>query len=161
MALETTPASVATEDNYRIKVVDTIAGAAITATEWDGGDDITYMLTADGWNPAQDQGTVTDERLTLAQILERPGKKTKSLTVKYVDGATNNASLAEGTATNIVIRPLIANETAGAADQEVVVWPVLCGEQMDDAPVTNGVFTKSQKLFVTGVVERQTMAAGV
>jgi hypothetical protein len=160
MTLETTPASVGTEGFYRIKVVDTIAGAAITATEWDAGDDITYMLTPDGWNPSQDQTTVTDDRLTLAQALERAGKKTKSLTLKYIDGATNNASLAEGTVTNVVIRPLIANSTAGAADQDVVVWPVTCGEQIDDPPVANGVFTKSQKLFVTGVVARQVMVAG-
>ncbi|MDP3209841.1 MAG: hypothetical protein Q8M65_11890, partial [Rhodoglobus sp.] len=67
--------------------------------------------------------------------------------------------LTEGTAGFIVIRPLVANETAVAAAQKVVVWPVICGEQMDDAPVANGVFTKSQKLFVTGVVTRQTVAA--
>lgn len=162
MALETTPASVATEDNYRIKWVDTIAGAAITATEWDGGDDITYSLTPDGWQPSQDQATVVDDRLTLAQALERPGKKTKGLTVKYVDTASGGATsvLTEGTSGYIVIRPLVANETVGAADQEVVVWPVTCGEQMDDAPVANGVFTKTQKLFVTGAVTRQTMVAG-
>lgn len=161
MALETSPASIATEDNYRIKWVDAIAGAAITAAEWDGGDDITYSLTPDGWTPSQDQATITDDRLTLAQALERPGKKTKGLTVRYVDTASGGATaaLTEGTSGYIVIRPLVANDLAGAAAQKVVVWPVTCGEQMDDAPVANGVFTKSQKLFVTGAVERQTMAA--
>lgn len=159
MALENTPASVATEDNYRIKWVDAIAGAAITAAEWDGGDDLTYSLTGDGLTTAQDQVTVTDERLTLAQTLERPGKKTKSLNLKYVKGSTASTTLTEGTAGFFVIRPAVANETAGAASQVVIVWPSLCGEQMEDAPVANGVFTQSQKIFVTGVVERQTMAA--
>ena len=160
MTLETTPPSTQTDDNYRIRFVPTIAGAAITVAEWNDGDDITYSLTPDGWNPEQDQATVVDDRLTLAQALQRPGKKTKGLTVKYVDGATGAASvLTEGLAGYIVVRPLVANETAAAAAQKVVVWPVICGEQMDDAPVTNGVFTKTQKLFVTGVVTRQTIAA--
>ena len=161
MTLETTPVSYSTEGNYRIKLVDAIAGAAITAAEFDGGDDLTYAFTPDGWNPAQSQVAVSDERLTLEQVLERPGKKTKSLSVKYVDTATGGATavLVEGTAGFIVIRPNVANATAGAAAQKVVVWPVICGEQMDDPPVANGVGTKSQTLFVTGAVNRQTMAA--
>jgi hypothetical protein len=160
MALETTPASTQTEDNYRIRFCPTIAGPAITVAEWEDGEDITYSLTPDGWNPEQDQAVVVDDRLTLAQALQRPGKKTKGLTVKYIDGAAGAATvLTEGTAGFIVIRPLVANETEVAAAQKVVVWPVICGEQMDDAPVANGVFTKSQKLFVTGVVTRQTVAA--
>lgn len=161
MTLETTPASTGTEGNHRIKWVDTIAGAAITVAEWDGGDDITYSLTPDGWNPSQDQAVTVDDRLTLAQALERPGKKTKGLTVKYVDTASGGATavLTEGTSGYIVVRPFTSNATAGAASQKVVVWPVKCGEQMDDAPTANGVFTKTQKLFVTGEVVRQTMAA--
>lgn len=162
MALETTPASTGTEGNHRIKFIDTIASATLapTAAEWDGGDDITYSLTPDGWNPSQDQATVVDSRLTLPQDLERPGKKTKTLEVKYIDGAAGAATvLTEGTAGYIVIRPMVANETAGAAGQKVIVWPVLCGEQRDDAPVANGSFTKSQKLFVTGAVTRVAMLA--
>jgi len=161
MTLETTPVSISTEGNYRIKFVDVIAGAAITAAEFDGGDDLTYSFTPTGWNPVQSQATVTDERLTLPQILERPGKKTKSLSVQYVVSATGGATavLVEGTAGFIVIRPNVANATAGAAAQKVVVWPILCGEQMADPPVANGVDTTSQPLFVTGAVTRQTMAA--
>jgi len=161
MTLETTPVSYSTEGNYRIVFVDAIAGAAITASEFDSGDDLTYSFTPDGWNPSQSQVAVSDERLTLEQVLERPGKKTKSLSVKYVDTATGGATaaLVEGTAGFVVVRPLIANETAGAADQKVVVWPIICGEQMDDPPVANGVGTKSQMLFVTAAVNRQTMAA--
>ena len=160
MTLETTPASTSTEGNYRIKFVTTIAGASATVAEFDDGDDITYSLTPDGWNPSQDQAVINDERMTLEQILERPGKKTKSLTVKYVDGAAGATSvLIEGTAGFILVRPIVPNETAGAAAQKYIRWPVLCGEQMDDAPVTNGVFTKSQKLFVTGAVTREALIA--
>ena len=141
-------------------VVPTIAGPAITVSEFNAGTAITYSLTPDGWNPEQDQATVTDDRLTLAQTLQRPGKKTKGLTLKYVDATTGAALvLTEGTSGFIVIRPLIPNATAVAAAQKVVVWPVLCGEQEDDGPVANGVFTKSQKLFVIGVVTRQAVAA--
>ena len=160
MTLETTPASTSTEGNYRIKFLPTIAGASATVAEFDDGDDITYSLTPDGWTPSQDQAVVQDDRLTLEQILERPGKKTKSLMVKYVDGATGAASvLIEGTAGFIIVRPIVPNETAGAAAQKYLRWPVLCGEQMDDAPTTNGVFTKSQKLFVTGAVTREALIA--
>jgi hypothetical protein len=160
MALETTPASTSTEDNYRIKFVPTIAGAALAASEWTDGTDITYSLTPDGWTPTQDQAVVADDRLTLDQALERPGKKTKSLMLKYVDGAAGAvAVLIEGTAGFIAVRSMVANSETGAAAQKVVVWPVTCGEQMDDAPVSNGVFTKSQKLFVTGPVTRQVIIA--
>jgi hypothetical protein len=164
VAAETVPASVGTEAFHRIKFISTIASATLapTAAEWDAGADITYSLTPDGWNPSQDQATVVDERLTLAQTQERAGKKTKSLEVKYVDGAVAGSAavtLTEGTAGFIGIRPMVANATAGAAAQKVVIWPVTCGEQRDDAPVANGVFTKSQKLFVTGQVTRVAMLA--
>jgi len=158
--IEVTPASTSTEGNYRIKFVTTIAGAAATVAEFNDGTDITYSLTPDGWNPSQDQAVITDDRLTLEQILERPGKKTKSLMVKYVDSATGAATvLIEGTAGFILVRPIVPNETVGVAAQEYVRWPVTCGEQMDDAPTTNGVFTKSQKLFVTGAVTREALIA--
>jgi hypothetical protein len=164
MALETTPASVGTEGNHRIKFLATIGSGTLapTVAEWDAAPDLTYSLMPDGWNPTQDQATVVDARLTLAQDLERPGKKTKTLDVKYVDSATAGSAsvtLIEATAGYIVIRPKVANATAGAAAQKVVVWPILCGEQRDDAPVANGVFSQSQKLFVTGAVTRVAMLA--
>jgi len=159
MTLETTPASTGVEGNFRVKWVDAIAGAAITAAEFEGGDDLTYSLTPDGWQPAQDQATAVDDRLTLAQALERPGKKTKSLTLKYIHGSTADTTLVEGTAGYIVARPITPNATAGTAAQKVVVWPALCGEQVQDAPVSNGVFTKTSKIFVTGAVAYHTVAA--
>jgi hypothetical protein len=164
MALETTPPSVGAEDNLRIKFVTTIADVtAPTVTEWESGQDITYSLTPDGWQPTQDQAVTVDDRLTLAQALERPGKKTKSLTLRYVyGGATEPAAdeLVEGTAGYFMVRPGIANETAGTAAQKVTIWPVLTGEQVEEAPPANGVFTISQKCFVTGaVVQRVALVA--
>lgn len=156
MAQEVTPASVGAEDNLRIKFVAAIANVATpTVAEWEGGDDVTYSLTPDGWQPTQDQAVTVDDRLTLAQALERPGKKTKSLTLRYVyGGATEPAAdaLVEGTAGYFIVRPAVANETAAAAGQKVTIWPVLTGEQVEEAPAANGVFTISQKCFVTGAV---------
>lgn len=157
MTLEVTPPSVGTENNLRIKFIDTITDASGVpdVSEWDAGIDITYSLTPDGWTPSQDQATVVDDRLTLAQALERPGKKTKGLSIKYVYGTDTDVAadeLIEGTAGYIVVRAGVANDTAGAAGQLVTVWPVLCGEQIEDPAVANGVFTMSQKLYVTGEV---------
>lgn len=158
MTAETKPASTNADGNYRIKFFDTTAPA--TNTDWDGGDDITYSLTPDGWNPSQDQASVADDRLTAPQAFERPGKKTKSLSVKYVKSTTGATTiLTEGAAGFIGLRPSVANDTAGAADQEVWLWPVTCGEQMLDAPVANGVETFTQKLFVTGDVTVVTLTA--
>jgi len=114
MTLETTPASTSTEGNYRIKFVTTIAGASATVAEFDDGDDITYSLTPDGWNPSQDQAVINDERMTLEQILERPGKKTKSLTVKYVDGAAGATSGTPAAAGGCTGANLISDATADA-----------------------------------------------
>lgn len=155
--IEATPPSVAAEDNVRIKFLDTIAASTgiPTPTEFNAGTDITYSLTPDGWTPSQDQATIVDDRLTLAQALERPGKKTKGLTLKYVYGTATDvaaAELVEGTTGFLVVRVGVPNESAGAAAQKVTVWPILAGEQMEDAPPTNGVLTMSQKCFVTGEV---------
>jgi len=166
MALEETPPSVGTEENLRIKFLTTIASGTLapTVTEWEAGDDITYSLTPDGWKPTGSQATVVDDRLTLAQAMERPGKKTKSLTVQYVYGDaddTADTTLVEGTAGYVVVRAAVPNATAGTAAQKVTVWPVLCGEQMEDPAVANGVFTVTQQLFVTGQVkQRIAMLAG-
>ena len=159
MALETTPPSVGAEDNLRIKFVTTIANVNTpTVTEWEAGEDITYSLTPVGWQPTQDQAVAVDDRLTLAQALERPGKKTKSLTLRYVYGGASEPAateLVEGTAGYFIVRPAVANEAAGAAGQKVTIWPVLTGEQVEDAPAANGVFTITQKCFVTGAVTQR------
>lgn len=164
MTLELTPPSISAEGNLRIKFVDTVADIdAPTVAEWDGGVDITYSLTPDGWAPTQDQGTVVDDRLSLAQALERPGKKTKSLVLRYVYGTDEDIAaeeLEEGTAGYFLVR-VGPNEDAGAAGQKVTVWPILAGEQMEQPPAANGVFTMQQKAFVTGrVAQRVALTTG-
>lgn len=156
MTLEATPPSVGTEENLLIVFMPACADInAPTVTEWDAGTPITYSLTPDGWKPTASQATVVDDRLTLAQAMERPGKKTKSLSVQYVYGTEDDVAapaLEEGTAGFIGVRAGVPNETAGTAAQKVTIWPVLCGEQMEDPAVANGVFTMTQTLFVTGQV---------
>jgi len=157
MTAETKPASVGVEGNDRIKFLTAVPAAA---ADWDAGTDVTYSFTPDGWNPTRDQATVTDDRLSAAQTFEQPGKVTASLTVKYVDSTTGaTASLVQGTAGYIGVRSKVLNATAGAVSQKVEIWPVICGIQSHDAPVANGVFTISQKLFVTGDVTQVTLTA--
>jgi len=165
MALEVAPPSVGTEENLLIKWIPTIADtSAPTVAEWDAGTAITYSLTPSGWTPSGDQATVVDDRLTLAQAFERPGKKTKSLSVQYVYGSDEDVAadtLVEGTEGYIGVRAGVANGDAAAAAQKVTIWPVRCGEQIEDPPVANGVFTMTQKLFVIGEVKvRVPLAAG-
>jgi hypothetical protein len=154
---ETPQPSVASDDNWLVLWVPTIADTdAPTDAELLAGTKITYSLTPDGWNPSQSQATIADNRLTLGQALERPGRKTKSLTVKYVSGSEDDVAadvLVEGTEGNIVVRRGVPNGTAVAAGQKVTIWPVKCGEQIENPPVENGVDTSSQTLFVTGVVK--------
>lgn len=168
MADEIPQSSSPSDDNTTLVWVPTIAAAdgIPTVAEFNAGTKFTYSLTPDGWSPTQSQATVTDARYTLGQALERPGRKTKSLTIKYVvdDAGDDNVAadlFIEGTTGNIVARRGIDNGTAGVAAQLVSVWPVVAGEQIEDPAVENGVDTISQTLFVTGVVKtRVPLAAG-
>jgi hypothetical protein len=155
--------SVASDDNTLLLWVEDIADtSAPTVAELAAGTPITYSLTPDGWNPTQTQATISDPRYTLGQALERPGRKTKGLTVKYVYGAADDVAadlLIEGTEGHVVVRRGIDNGTAIAAAQKVTVWPVECGEQIEDPAVENGVDTMSQTLFVRGVVKTRVAVA--
>lgn len=163
MAIETPQASVASDDNTTLVWVPVIASETgiPTVAELNGGTKFTYSLTPDGWAPAQTQATITDGRYTLEQVLERPGRKTKSLVVKYV-AAGGDADVAadlfiEGTTGVVVVRRGVPNAQAFTATDPVTPWPVQCGEQIEDPAVENGVDTISQTLFVTGVVQTRVL----
>ncbi|WP_308491024.1 phage tail tube protein [Microbacterium terrisoli] len=162
-----TPGSVASDDNLLVLFVpsDGVASklspkvSELTAATVK---DITYNLTGDGFTPGGDQATVTDDRLTLGQTLERPGRETKSLTIKRVYGASDDvadAVLTKGVEGSLYIRWAVPYTDDIAADDIFEVWPIQAGSAMKDAPTANGVFTKTQKLFVTGEVEDATVSA--
>lgn len=157
----TKPGSVASDGNLVVLFVpkDGVANKlAPTVTELSAATvkDITYALTASGWNPTRSQDTVTDDRLTAPDVYEQPGRSTNQLSVQYVAGAaddTASTTLEQGTEGSFYVRYAVPYETDFAEDDEWEVWPVVMGVPAWDAPTANGKWTKTQKPFVTGPVE--------
>ncbi|MEU0081365.1 hypothetical protein ABZY58_25985 [Micromonospora tulbaghiae] len=116
-------------------------------------------ITGDGWQPSGEQATVTDTRIATTQDFEKPGRKSKSLTVVYVhnpaDADNNEAylTLAEGVKGFIVPRYGVPTAQAWAVDDIVDVWPIEAGEPMKNWNGANSVHTVTQRLFVTNVVQ--------
>lgn len=164
MTLETVPKSVRSDGTFRVAAVpsadNALSVAKLTAVTTKA---ITYSLTPTGYNRSESQEATKDERLTLAQVLEQPGAVTTELEVQYVYGDAADVAqpfLTEGTSFNIVERRAVDNATDWTVGQKVDVIPVLCGKQRKDPPTKNGVWTITQKLFITGpVLENQTLIA--
>jgi len=155
MALEATPLSVAADGNLLVAFVPTGNPLSVANLVAGTTKPITYSLTPGGFNRATTQDTISDERLTLAQLLEQAGRVKETLEVQYVYGDAGDvagAALTKDATGSIVVRYAIPNATAWTIGQKVDVIPVKCGIQAKDAPTANGVFTKKQKLFVTGAV---------
>ena len=156
MSLEIVPGSVPNDDYFSLWAVPTGNPVSVAILNAITSKRITYSLTPAGYNRTDNQDTVSDERLTLAQLLERPGRKTTTLEVQYVWGDPADVArvvLAEGTALKLVARWAMSNATDPAVGQKVDVLTVLCGKQRKDAPSANGVHTITQKLFITAPVQ--------
>jgi hypothetical protein len=156
MTLELTPASVAADGNLLVAYVPT--GNALSVANLVAGTTkaITYSLTPGGFNRATAQDTVTDDRLTNTQLFEQAGRVKETLEVEYVYGDSGDvasAALTKDAVGWIVVRYALPNATAWTIGQKVDVIPIKCGVQAKNAPVANGLFTKKQKLFVTGAVQ--------
>lgn len=155
MALEDVVDSVATDDNFRLAFVadpDDYTSAAIVAA----APEITYGFTPSGFNRTTTQETIQDPRLTLLQNLTRPGKVSEGVEVQYVFGGAGDVLstlLAKGVKGALVARYATPNADPWAAADVVDIIPIECGVQRKDAPTENGVWTKSQTLFVTGTVQ--------
>lgn len=134
--------------------VDAPSAAALNANTVK---DLTYSLTTSGYNRTTSQATDTDERLTLADVLETPGRVTESLELQFVHGAEDDVAdpvLQEGVQGFIVERRAVDITAAFAADQVVDVIPVTVGVPRKDNPTANGKWTKTVRLFVRGKVAR-------
>ncbi|MFC4146614.1 hypothetical protein ACFO0M_10135 [Micromonospora mangrovi] len=120
--------------------------------------DLHGYITGDGWQPGGEQATVTDSRIATVQDFEKPGRKSKSLTVVYVHNPAspdNNEAyltLAEGVKGFIVPRYGVPSTQAYAVADIVDVWPIEAGEPMKNWNGANSVHTATQRLFVTNVV---------
>ena len=156
MSLEPTPNSVASDGNLLVAYVPTgnalsVANLVAVTTKT-----ITYSLTPGGFNRATAQDTVTDDRLTNTQLFEQAGRVKETLEVEYVYGDAGDiasAALTKDAVGWVVVRYAIPNATAWTVGQKVDVIPIRAGVQAKNAPVANGLFTKKQKLFVTGAVQ--------
>ena len=148
MAAEAVPGSVNWDDNLRITWT-AIGDDPLSAADLIAGEDLTYSLKS--LTRTINEARIEDPRLTLKQILERPGKVTETVEVQYVFGDAGDvaaATLVQGTKGHLTLRYSVPNSTTWAAAQKVDVITVECGKQRKDSPVENGVQTITQTLFV-------------
>ncbi|MGJ9405261.1 hypothetical protein ACHABQ_02915 [Nesterenkonia aurantiaca] len=163
--------STPSDGNVKVLLVPEIADtSAPTVAELTGEGviDISCYLTGDGLNLTSDQAAITDERLCTTQVFEKPGRKTNTAEVTYIDN-TNSAyetdsneaaeTLVEGSNHHIVTRRGVSYETEIESAQKVSVWPVQAGMQRDVPAEANSVTRTMQKLFVTGNVRQKVAVA--
>ena len=119
--------------------------------------DVTYALTADGFQHTVTTADITIERYTLDQVLSQEGKETHALVLKYpytnTDADVSRTTFLPGTEGFIVHRLAVANDEEIAADQIVDVIPVRAGKSIKDAPAANTELTRTQKMIITGKVQ--------
>lgn len=165
------PASVPVDGTRRVIFIPTAADiSAVTVTEANGGTPIAGYLTGDGWTPSGEQATIADARLGSSQDFELPGRKTKTLSIRYVfnlgEPTDDEAriTLAEGTKgylLNVLQKPEAEGDTIAATDW-YEAWPVTAGEPMVTPAEANAVDRIDQRMFVTGEVEKfRQFVAGV
>lgn len=153
MTAEAVPQSVNWDGNLRVTWTDEEDDPRDTV-DLAAGVDLTYSLTTLTRNITE--ARISDPRLTLEQILEKPGKITEQVDVTYVfgdDGDVAAATLVKGTKGHLTLRYSVPNATDWTDGQIVDVITVECGKQRKDSPVENGVQTTSQTLFVIDTTE--------
>lgn len=158
MALEPVPASSASDGRWRITYVP-VGGNALSVAILNGGTSkpITYSLTPDGYNHAISQAEATDPRLTLIQNLNRPGKVTETLEIKYVASADANSAdtlFVAGLEGQLNVRRGVDNATVATVGQKADVVTFQAGVKRPDPPTENGVDTVSQTLYITAPTVR-------
>jgi hypothetical protein len=129
---------------------------APTATELDatGVKDITYDLTASGFTWTTAEESVGNERFTLKQVLALPGRRTVTISLQYVYGATDDLAdtlFVEGTDFIIAVRWAKDHDTAVAAADKFDLIKVRAGHKSKDAPAANGQLSKTQVFYPLGV----------
>jgi len=159
------------DGNMKVVVVPTLADAdAPTVAELNAETavDISCYLTAGGYQPSQDQATITDERLCSTQVFGSPGRKTLGLSLQVVDNTNSEYEedyneavevLAEGQDVYVVERRGVPFDVPFAAGQTVRVWPIKAGMKQNDPPEANSVLRATIPTFVTAnVVDVVTVA---
>lgn len=164
MALETPPASQGSTGNWLVISVPAASNPLSVAIATGGtAKTLTYSFTPDGFARNITQAEVEDKRLTMSQILSRPGNVKETLEVKYVESTDSGSAavvLTEGTPLKLLVRRGIGNATIPTIGQKADVITILPGRRRPDAPTENGVDTFSQTLFITDItVDQGTLVA--
>lgn len=155
------PASVPVEGTRRVVF---IPGGVddlneITLGELTSGTDVSCYLTGDGWQPTGEQAFITDARLCTTQDIQRFGRKTKGLTIRYVYNLNSpeddeaRLALEEGTdgvLVNILQKP--EDDEDFEVGDWYQAWPATLGEQLPMPPETNAVDRINQQIAITGKV---------
>lgn len=156
------PQSVKSDGTLTLLYVQTLADPSapkLTEINAATSQELHGYITGDGWQPSGEQATITDTRIASTQDFEKPGRKTKSLTVVYVhnpaDPANNEAylTLAEGVTGFVLARYGVPRSQAWAIDDLTDAWPIEAGEPMKNWNGANSVHTATQRLFVTNEVQ--------
>lgn len=159
----TQPVSVPADGALKVAYVPTIADTENpTVAELTAGGvvELSCYLTAGGYTPNTDEQVIADDRLCSRQTFERPGRYTDTLEIMYVhnpDSPGNNVAyttLAYLTTGYLVARWGVDYEAAFATGDIVDVIPIQAGIQRKAPPEANSVLKASQKMFVTGKVQR-------
>lgn len=157
------------DGNVKVAWVPTIADpSAPTVTELTatGVVDLSCYLTADGWTPALDEQTISDDRLCSTATFEQPGRSSRTLDIMYIDNTNNGTqpndateTLIPGTAGYLVRRGGVPYDQVFASGDVVDVWPVTAGKYAPQPPEANSVLRRAQKMFVTGQVRMDASVA--
>src|SRR5690606_26663505 len=126
---------------------------------------------ADGFNAAKSQAPIPDNRQGSSQDLQKPGRKSPTLSIRYVfnyDEPTENEAkleLSEGESWAFahlcqVPEDYDADLDGGYQGFSYEYWPVQLGEQAPMPEEANAVDRINQSVFVTGAVVTGTVVSG-
>lgn len=159
----TMPLAVSTNGTVTAKFVTAIGNPAapkLTEINAVSSVDLSCYLTGDGLNTDTSENTTEDPRLCSKQVFEARGDFTDTLEITYVFNPTSpdddeaRIALPPGTVGFVALRWAVDSEDPFATTDLVDIYPVEAGAQRKNTPARNGVHKITQKLFVTGTVQR-------
>ena len=155
------------DGNVKVVVATGVADpSAPTVSELTAATDISCYLTPDGFAFAQEQATITDDRLCSRQTFNEGGRKSYTLTLTGIDNTNSDyeteynefvETLAEGSTRVVYARYGLPYEEAFASGQTVRSVPVRVGAKTEMAPEANSVLRAQINTFVNASSELVTI----
>jgi len=161
MAFMDPPASVSSDGTRRgVWIEGGVANInAITIAEILSGTDVSCYLTVPGWDPSEDQATITDSRRCTSTDIQVPGRKSASPTLEYtfnLDEPTEDVARLALTERSTGVFVDILQKPEEDEDIAVGDWyrafPLKLGAQVPSASATNALDRINQKAFLVGPV---------